>query len=324
LIDGQVVGCVNDDFCGFTQNCVILGECSNDANYVCDRELTDTCDENLGDCVTPPSTCLGQTDCRSDAYAAPAATIAELPPASATLVAAIRGVMPDPANLTPTGPALAGATAQAKAWAAAHPDHQVVAVLATDGMPTLQAAAASCGLVTSQADIDQVVDIARAARGALPSISTFVIGVVGPDDASAPGTLRAIAKAGGSGDAFIVDTAGDVQKEFRAALNQIRGTGLSCDLAVPPAQAGKTVDYDRVNVDFTSKAGQKQQLSYVGDADGCAAAPGAQGWFYDVPDASQSVPTRIQVCPATCTGFKAADNGSVQISLGCKTRSIVK
>ncbi len=324
LIDGELSSCFDETNCEASQACVVIGVCSNDDTYVCNRDATATCSQGKGSCAVPPSSCLSQTDCRPATYTAPAADIAELPGAKASLLAAVEGAEPDPAGLTPTGPALQGAIQRAKAWAKAHPERQVVAVLATDGLPTLQSNDLVCAPVVELADIDAVIGLAEDGRRSAPSISTFVIGVVGPDDVGAPVILDAIARSGGSTAAFIVDTTGNVQQEFRDALNQIRETGLSCDLAVPEAAAGKPVDYGRVNVKFTNRSGVAEDLLNVADAAHCADAANGRGWYYDVSDPSVEEPSRISVCPGPCRDFQATDTGSVQIVLGCRTRAVVK
>jgi hypothetical protein len=182
-------------------------------------------------------------------------------------------------------------------------------VLATDGLPTL------CEPV----DIAEVAALAAAGRKLDPAVSTFVIGVFGADDTDAPANLNSIAKSGGTNKAFIVDTQGDVQKQFRDALNQIRASGLSCELAVPEAEAGKTVDFGKVNVSFDDGSGATDLLNWP-DAAGCGAEG---GWYYNV-DPAQAAPTRIIACPTTCTAFQKTDMGSVQIKLGCVTRTVVK
>jgi hypothetical protein len=324
LANGVVSNCFDADDCNFNQNCVVLGECAQDTNYVCNADATTACSGALGACVVPESICVSLTDCRSETYATPAAPIAELPGAGAALVDVISGSMPDEGGLTPSGPALQGAIEQAKIWAAAHPERQVVAVLATDGLPTLQAGSpTTCEPVRYVEDIDAVVGLATSGRVSEPSVSTFVIGVVGPDDTAAPTILDRIARAGGSTEAFIVDTAGDVQSEFRAALDTIRASGLTCDLAVPQEDAGKSVDYAKVNVEFTNEAGTKQELFRVEGAEGCADAPSGQGWYYDT-DPKQAAPSRISVCPTVCSEFQKTDMGSVNIALGCESRVVVK
>jgi hypothetical protein len=75
-----------------------------------------------------------------------------------------------------------------------------------------------------------------------------------------------------------------------------------------------------VNVSFDSGQGPTDLLNWP-DAAGCGAAEG--GWYYDVPSAD-GTPQRSVACPATCTAFQKTSMGSIQIKLGCKTRSVVK
>jgi hypothetical protein len=165
-----------------------------------------------------------------------------------------------------------------------------------------------------------VAQLAADARAAAPAISTFVVGVMGPNDLDAPTILDAIANAGGTTEAFIVDTQGDVGAQFRDALNQIRGARLACELAVPEAEVGKTVDFQQVNVTFDDGSGPST-LFYVEEWSGCDPTTG--GWYYDqLP--SDGTPERIVVCPTTCAAFGEVDMGSVQILLGCATRTPVK
>jgi hypothetical protein len=321
MVGGILDACLDDDGCSPSQQCVVIGECANDDQYVCDSEATKTCGMGLGACEVPPSVCFAAGDCRPATYATAAAEIAELPAAAPGLLNVISFAMPDPDGLTPTGPALSGAIQQASDWASAHPDRQVVAVLATDGVPTLEAKGMLCTPITTAQQVQKVPAIAAAGLAADPSITTFVIGVVGPEDVSAPATLNAIAQSGGTGDAFIVDTTGDVAMQFRDALNQIRASGLSCDLLVPEAQAGKTVDYDKVNVVFDAGSGATT-LGYVGSAAGCATEK--EGWYFDKNPDQAETPERILVCPDTCAKFRQVDMGSVQIKLGCVRRDVVK
>jgi Mg-chelatase subunit ChlD len=307
--------------------CQAFGSCSANADFVCPTtNLGKACgidpatNKDLGTCqALASSTCTVTDDCRSATYAAPAAPIAPLPGAKAALVGVLQKAVPD--GFTPTQPALTGAIDQATEWAKAHTDHQVVAVLATDGIPTLKAAGNYCASITdtsSTADVNAVLGVASNGQKGTPKISTFVIGVVGPNDTGAPAILDAIANSGGTNKAFIVSTAGNVQTEFRAALNAIRSAGLSCDLLVPQAEAGKTVDYLKVNVAYDNGSGPTD-LGYVETAANCDATAG--GWYYDV---EPSAGKRIQTCPATCTAFQKTDMGSVQIKLGCVTHDVVK
>ena len=296
---------------GQTGPCTAFAFCSNSDTYICNAsDVGKSCgndpdtNQPLGTCA---ATCVATADCRPAIYAAPAAPIGVLPGARAGLVSVIAAAQPE--GLTPSGPALQGAIDQASSWAMAHPERQVVAVLATDGVPTL------CDPVA----IADVAAIAAAGRRLTPAVSTFVIGVFGSADAAAPANLNSVARSGGTSSAFIVDTQGDVQQQFREALNKIRASGLSCELAVPKAEAGKTLDYDKVNVSFDNGTGPTDLLNWP-DAAGCGADG---GWYYDVSPAD-GTPQRLVACPTTCTAFQKSDRGSVQIKLGCKTKSVIE
>jgi len=211
-----------------------------------------------------------------------------------------------PEGRTPTAPALQGALDQARAWAPEHPDHKVVAVLATDGLPT------EC----APTDIGQVAAIAGSGGGV--QIPVFVIGVFTPEDTESPANLNAIARAGGTGQAFIVPTNGDVTKEFLAALDSVRGSALlACELQVPPGDGASALDYFQVNLQMSPPSGDSKQLVYVQSAAGCSGAPGV-GWYYDVDPAAQA-PTKIIVCPDVCSSFQASPGAKINLQIGCKT-----
>lgn len=293
------------------RRCLPIAQCSNAPEYFCPNTgeacQSDAPGDDLGDCrAVTESFCLNATVCDVAQYAAPASAIASLPGAAAALVRSIDAKMPN--GDTPTGPALGGALQQARTWATLHPDHRVVTVLATDGLPT------QC---TPNAIAD-VAALAKAGVGGTPSISTFVIGVFGPNDISggAPANLDAIAKQGGTNKAFIVDTQQDVTKQFQDALDAIRGARLACEYQIPPSTTGGTLNYGQVNVAL-SNGTQKTVIYYVKNGAACDASSG--GWYYDV-DPGAGTPTKIIACPTTCSAFQAAPNGaSVGIALGCDT-----
>jgi len=321
--------CADDSECDDVKgDCIPFGFCKNNEALVCrnpggDCGTDDATGEPLGACVPQVPECTLSGDCRAIDYATPKVPIGELPAAKAALVSALEEAMPDRNGLTPSGPALAGALSLSSTWAQAHPDRQVVAVFATDGMPTLESQNQVCQPVLTQAQVDAVANLAAGGKQGNPPISTFVIGVIGAEDTGAKATLNHIARSGGTSQAFIVDTTGDLKDNFRSALNQIRESGLACDLAVPEAAPGKTADYDKVNVDFTNKSGNVEHLLNVPDAGSCSSAPSSHGWYYDT-DPKVAKPTRIIACPASCTEFQSTDTGSVQISIGCATRTVVK
>ena len=117
----------------------------------------------------------------------------------------------------------------------ANPTHVAVAVLATDGLPE------EC----NPSDIPGIAQIAADGFAATPSVITFVIGV-GTEVAA----LNQIAQKGGSNNAFIVNTAMNVNMQFTTALNAIRGASLGCNYLIPVPSDGSDVDYTKVNVDY--------------------------------------------------------------------------
>jgi hypothetical protein len=305
-----VAPCASDADCGIFGPCITFGECELDRDYQC-PVVGANCNAPpgvgaLGECLpAAPSLCLSPTDCRPATYAAPVAPVAELPGAQASLLDAVAQALPKDENLTPTGAALDGAIQGARTHVAAHPDRQVVTVLATDGLPT------QC----EPLEIPDVAALARSAAGATPSIPTFVIGVIGPEEPDAPENLDAIALAGGTQTAFIIDTQANVAEQFGAALAEIRAARLACEFAIPEADGGRAVDYDRVNVEFTDGNG-RHAVYYVESAAGCDSADG--GWFYDT-DPRVEAPSRIVACPVTCSAFADKTASSVEIKLGCRT-----
>ena len=290
-----------------TGNCVPLGQCSANTAYICGDIGLNCNPKSLGKCVTiTKSICLNTASCDATTYGTPSSPIATLPDAAAALKTSIDAQMPS--GGTPTSAALSGAIQQASAWAKAHPDHRVVTVLATDGVPT------QC----TPTNIDDVAALAKNGVQGTPSISTFVIGVFGQADvlAGAPDNLNEIAQSGGTKAAFIIDTQKDVTAQFVSALDTIRGSHLACEFQVPQPGAGQTLNFAEVNVKYTN-AGSSSYVYYVASASACDPTTG--GWYYDVLP-KDGTPTKIIACPTTCSTFQAAtDQASVGIALGCQT-----
>jgi Mg-chelatase subunit ChlD len=265
--------------------------------------------------LTPPTTCMvGQTgcicipfinicfpnaggSCNVPDYAMPSIPLS-LPPNHAPVVANL--AMHGPGGGTPTRPALEGAMQYVNTWAQANAGRKTVAVLATDGEPS------GCPTNSPQ----DVANIAAAALAGPSHIQTFVIGV-----GSALTSLNLIAQAGGTGQAFLVDTGGSVAQAFTAALNQIRGQAASCDFNIPAQTSQGPVDPLKVNVFYTPK-GATQRVPILMTANSNPAACAASGgWYYDDPAA----PKVIKLCDATC---QSLNGGSVEVEFGCETMVI--
>ncbi len=73
-----------------------------------------------------------------------------------------------------------------------------------------------------------------------------------------------------------------------------------------------TLDYNKINVQYTPGSGPAQALGNVANSGACTAAG---GWYYD----SNAAPTKIEFCPATCTSVSADTTGKVDVLLGCAT-----
>jgi hypothetical protein len=287
--------------------CAPFGECSGDATLACFNFGAGGCGPD-GDCNQLAGECLFFASCDPADYAAPAVEIDVLPDNGMALVDSLTAEAP--IGLTPTPVALLGALTQCSEHAAAFPDRRVIAVLATDGLPT------DCvpeGTTTVEQAVQVVADIAADGASSMPSLETYVIGVFAPEDMGAMQNLALIAQGGGTDEAFVIDASGDVNQQFLAALDEIRGGALSCELELPEAPEGKQLDFNLVNVELTDESGLRS-LVYVESEARCGESE--LGWYYDVPPAN-GTPTRIQVCDTTCDTLKAAQEASVEIRLGC-------
>ena len=237
--------------------------------------------------------------CDPAAYAMPAIEIAPLPGVASQITASL-AAHTTPNTATPTGPALQGAIDHATTWANAHPADATIVILATDGDPS------ECGSTTTTASLlSQVESIAAAGVAATPKILTFVIGV-GTETAN----LDGIAMAGGTGNAFIVDTSMNVSQQFLTALNKIRGAALGCQYKIPIPDSG-TVNTGEVNVQFTATGGKPELVPQVASQAKCPTSGDA--WYYD----NAANPTEILLCTSTCG--TVATGGTVDVLTGCQT-----
>jgi hypothetical protein len=308
---GTVSTCFSDNDCLFGP-CIPESGCMNNNDYVCPTPGVscgkDPNNVDLGLCVKlmPDGFCASTSVCDVTAYSTTAQAVETLPGAADTLIASLDAHVPDPRSGTPTGPALRGALQQASDWAQSHPDHRVVVVLATDGLPT------EC----APTNIDEIGDIAFDAV-AKTGVKTVVIGMLTAADVSngAKKQLDTVAHAGGTDKAVVVDTSLDVANQFLDALDAIRTDPLVCQYKVPESVAGKGLDYLHVNVNV--KHGKDSEpLFYVRTAADCD--PDTGGWYYD-SDPLAADPKTIYACPASCETLQATKGASVEIAVGCAT-----
>ncbi len=235
----------------------------------------------------------GGDSCTASDYAKAAVEIQPLPGVAPMIQSSMSGH--SPSTGTPTSAALQGAIDHAASWAGSHTGDAVAVILATDGDPE------ECD--TNLSDIDA---IAAAGFAMTPKIPTFVIGV-----GSSLSNLNGIAMAGGTQMAYLVDTGGNVNQQFLAAMNAIRGS-LACTYKIPLPASG-TPDFSSVNVVYTPTGGVPETIPNVPDKASCPA--GGNGWYYDNPN----MPSYIILCDSTCGTVQADATGSLNIALGCAT-----
>jgi hypothetical protein len=299
----QPIFCTSNAQCpADSPGCIDFGVCSRNDALVCFEPGVRRACALDGDCLDVISVCEGYASCAVADYATPAVPIAELPGAAGQISASLAAATP--IGLTPTSAALQGALQQARERATAEPTHRVIAVLATDGLPT------DC----APTDVEGVADIARVAFAGDPKLATYVIGVFSPEETDARTNLDIWARAGGTPGAFILDPTQDVNAQFIDALEKIRGGTLACEYMLPPSPEGNELDLGLVNVEVVSDS-MTRPLRYVGDAGSCGRAE--FGWHYDADPATGKA-TKIVTCSTTCDLLKTT-SGKVEIKLGCKT-----
>jgi hypothetical protein len=238
---------------------------------------------------------LNGVSCTASDYATPEVEIAPLPGVASQITSSLAAHIPS--TVTPTLAAEQGAIQHAQSWATAHPGDEVVVLLATDGDPD------SCNILPDP--VTPVEQAAMAGFTGTPKIPTFVIGV-GSDLTN----LNAIAQAGGTTSAFIVDTSMNVQTQFLTALNAIRGTALGCQYKIPAPSSGDTLDYAKVNVQFTTN-GKQTIFPQVSDKSKCPSSGNA--WYYD----NNTTPTEIILCSTSCGTVSVG--GEIDVLTGCQT-----
>jgi hypothetical protein len=238
------------------------------------------------------------TSCNAP-YSTPDVELGQLPDSAAALVASFDNHGPSVAARA-TGPALEGAIDHMKAWASLHPGRAPVVVLVMAGFPTECTAQGTPDLAT----------LAKFAFDTEPKIRTRVIGL---NLGSKGRTLDAVAKAGGTVAATLIEAA-DVGAPLEEALRRVPGSPGGCSLDPPNPMDPVDPDRTRIELRYTPDAtGIMRGVSQVGDAGECSSTVRGEGWYFDSP----TTPTKIEVCPELCS---ALDLGVVQLTRGCRPR----
>ncbi len=266
----------------------------------CNGDPNDPACGLYGPCLPGFNLCGGSfapnDSCDPVDYQTPEIPIALLPGVAQAVNDSLAANSPS-GDSTPSQPSMEGAATYATTWAAMNPSHVTVIVLATDGEPT--------GCSTNS--VNGTAAAAASAFAANPSVLTFVVGV-----GSELTSLNQIAQAGGTQQAFLVDTSANVTQQFIDALNEIRQTG-ACQVQIPVPTSG-TPDFGKVNVNLVdpNDPTNKQELFNVGSEAGCDPVEG--GWYYDDPND----PKTILLCDASCEQVNLT-GWDVEVLLGCET-----
>lgn len=198
---------------------------------------------------------------------------------------------------TPTLAVMTGLVAYVEEQRDAQPGRYAI-VLVTDGYPQ------DC----DDSSIESVADLAASVADSIP---TYVIGVANPPFDDAPDTvtnLASIADAGGT-EALLIDTGDPAQtaRDFRAAIDKIRGAAISCDVAIPAPPTGRIFDKEAVAVTYSVDNGVPAALVYDPECSGLA-------WHYDDADS----PSRIVLCPEACQTVQAEAAASLAVNFACE------
>jgi hypothetical protein len=241
--------------------------------------------------------------CDPSVYAKPEVEIGLLPGNAAALTASIQAH--NPVSFTPTLPALKGAIDHMKAWAQTHSGRAPVVVFVTDGFPTT---CASTTDVDNGAPISDVALLAKTAFETDPKVRTFVVGF---NSGQGLGNLDQIAKAGGTGQAFLI-AGGNISDTFTNAMLSTGASPLGCSFNLPQP-SGAPFDVNKVDLSYTTGAtGVSEPIAKLNNLGDCSLNQN-QGWYYDSPAA----PTKILLCPGTCSRLSA---GRIEVLYGCTPR----
>jgi hypothetical protein len=297
-------GTTDDDPCPTGTTCQPLGRCSQSGGdcvgmgQPCPSGMAnDMCGARPRQCRFGPN---ARGSCTAADYQNPIVPMTDLPAGTTRLIGAMDSRLP--VGGTPMGAAVKGALMHLTGRPAN--GRRASLVLVSDGVPQ--------GCVAGPAEV--AADI-RTAAMRTPPISTYAVGVFADTDPPDGRTaMQMFATAGGTGAPFIVSANEQLGEKLLAALSQIRGAALSCELVIPMPSSGQ-IDYGKVNVHVEGGTGPVD-LVYVERADRCGMT--ASGWYYDV-DPATGTPTRVQLCPGVCDRLKADPKASIEVRFGCKS-----
>lgn len=221
--------------------------------------------------------------CSGNVYVTPLVSWGLLPGHAAALAAGLNAT--SPTGMTPTEEALRGTLKGSFQRQLQEPGHVVVAVIVSDGAPTVECDTSNGALK----------NLAQQYYNNSPSIRSFALYVA----TSASASMTEIAQGGGTAQAYDATNT----QNFINALQAIQGSAIPCDFDMPKPDAG-LVDPNEVSLKWGTTP-----LEHQDNATLC----GNGGWYYD----NNANPTKIILCPSTCNAIKSDPNAKVDVSLGC-------
>lgn len=142
---------------------------------------------------------------------------------------------------------------------------------------------------------------------------TTSAGCTGPfGTGAATGTVYTtlVTQTGGARGVICQDDWAQVFQDITAAV--VSGSQVACELAVPAPMQGETIDPAKVNVKYQSGS-SSETLGQVQTVNDCSASG---GWYYD----DNAAPTKITLCPTTCSSVQSDPDANLKIELGCSTQ----
>jgi hypothetical protein len=237
---------------------------------------------------------------------------------------------------TPTEPAYAFALQQIQAFTGSPGANRYI-VLVTDGIPTITSDGCTHGTgpvdSVSQQEYSHFVTTVTT-QTAATGVKTFVVGVPGSEDPQGAAydpmyQLSLVAQAGGTAPAGCTPTTGTIAgthsvnprgtychydmtqttnfaQGLISTIGTIANSVLTCDLTVPAAPDGQTIDPTKVNMVYDDGNGNSY-LVLQNTADSCD-----RGWHFT--DSSNKY---INVCSITCDLLHSNPNATLTLTFGC-------
>jgi hypothetical protein len=99
---------------------------------------------------------------------------------------------------------------------------------------------------------------------------------------------------------------------LRTRLEEIRKSEIQCSFDIPRPN-NDVVDKDKTNVVYVPGAGDPKWLYRTKDGTFDTCGSSSQSWYFD----NANNPTKIELCPATCTALQTDPKGALQVVYGC-------